>query len=359
MDPNSSELPTPPSVPVPPAAQPFQPVWPTPAAGGRPPGQRPPWSLLAAIGAAIIVVLLIGLLFFTRGGGTTTVIGGLSPASQTATAASTQATASTGTQSTATTAVATPTATSPSSTATATTPPQPPSVEFIVAQATVSTGTPVVASCHSGELALSGGWASDGNTPIYNSSRSGNGWRVFPTSSGGALTNSYVMCLQNDPGASVTERLAHITVGAGTTGNADVACSGSEVVVGGGYANPDSSIEIYNFTAMGNGWGGYAVNHSASADVVTFYAECLTSPGAPHVSFTSPATTSVGGGSSGGTQVSCPSGSLLSGGGFADDENALVYNSSPNSSSTWETYLKNQGAASTGLNVYAMCLSLS
>ena len=352
MDPNSSELPTPPSVPVPPQSPPFQPLWPTPGAGGRPPGQRPPWPLFAAIGATLVVILIIGLLFFTRGS-TTTINQGPS-ANQTATAAGTGSTATAGT-----TAVATATTSSPSPTATVAAPPQPPSVEFIVAQSTVSTGTPVAASCHSGELALSGGWASNGSTPIYNSSRSGNGWRVFPLSAGGALTNSYVMCLKNDPGASVTERVVHITIGAGTTGNGNVACNSGEVVVGGGYANPDSSIEIYNFTAMGNGWGGYAVNRSAAPDTVTFYAECLTSPGNPSVNFTTPATTSIGGGATGGTQVSCPSGSLLSGGGFADDENALVYNSSPNSSSTWEADLKYQGAGSTGLNVYAMCLSFS
>jgi hypothetical protein len=358
MDPNSSELPTPPSVPVPPASQ-FQPLWPTPGAGGRPPGQRPPWPLFAAIAAAMIVVLIIGVLLFARGG-TSTIVEG-SGSSQTATAASAQVTASTGTTNTPTAVPTTaPTATSaPNPTATATTPPQPPSVEFIVAQSTVSTGTPVVATCPSGELALSGGWASSGTASIYNSSRSGNGWRVFPYASGGALTNSYVMCLKNDPGASVTQRQAQITVGAGTTSNADVACNSGEVAVGGGYANPAVGMEIYNFTAMGNGWGGYAANHSGAAQVVTFYAECLTSPGNPGVNFTSPATTSINGGASGGTQVSCPGGSLLSGGGFADDENALVYNSSPNSSSTWETYLKNQGAASTGLNVYAMCLSFS
>jgi len=308
------------------------------------------------------VALFIGVLYLVRGG-TPTSAGSLA-ASQTATSASAQVTASAVTGSTVTVnpvASATP-APSPTSLPTATTPPQPPSVHFVVAQATVSTGTPVVASCPTGELALSGGWASDGSTPIYNSSRSnggsGNGWRVFPYTSAGALTNSYVMCLQNDPGASITERLVHITVGAGTTGNGDVACSGSEVAVGGGFANPTVGVEIYNFTAMGNGWGGDAVNNTSAAEVVTFYAECLNSSGA-HTAFTSPAVTSVSAGASGGTQVSCPGGSLLSGGGFADDENALVYTSSPNNSSTWGADLKNQGASSTGLNVYAMCLSFS
>jgi hypothetical protein len=352
MGPNSSDLPTPPEMPI----LPSQPIWPS-SLGSQPPSSRPPWTLFAIIAALVIVALLVGVLFLARGG-TPTAAGGLA-ASQTATSASAQVTASAVTGSTVTAnpvASATP-APSPTSAPTATTPPQPPAVHFVVAQATVSTSTPVVAQCPSGELALSGGWASNGSTPIYNSSRSGDGWRVFPYTSG-ALTNAYVMCLQNDPGASITELASHITIASGAIGNANIPCNAGEVVVGGGYANPTPGVEIYNFTASGNGWGGYAVNHTSSAAVVTFYAECLNASGA-HTTFTSPVTTSIGAGSTGGTQVSCPGGSLLSGGGFADDENALVYNSSPNSSSTWEVYLKNQGASSTGLNVYAMCLSFS
>jgi hypothetical protein len=353
MDPNLSELPTPPSVPIPREPSANRPIWPIPSARSGPPGQRPPWPLYTAIGALLAVVLIIGFLYFTQGG-TTTIIEG-SSASLTATASSAQSTASASIRSSETAGHTA----KPTPTSTAATPSQHPSVELISAQATVSTGTPVVARCHSGEVALSGGWATNGSTPIYNSDHSGSSWRVFPLSTGGALTNAYVICLKNDPGAFVTTRVAHVTIGAGTTGNGSVACESDEVVVGGGYANPDSGIEIYNFTGMGNGWGGYAVNHSTASDSVTFYAECLTSPLHPQVNFTSPASTTINGGASGGTQVSCPSGSLLSGGGFADSENALVFTSSPDSSSTWEADLQNNGTTPNMLNVFAVCLSFS
>jgi hypothetical protein len=235
-------------------------------------------------------------------------------------------------------------------------------VHLVFAQATVSTGTPVTANCPTGELALSGGWASDPNTPIYNSSRtgggSGNGWRIFPYTSG-ALTNSYVMCLRNDPGASITQRQVMITVGAGTSGNSVAACNSGEVVVGGGFANPTPGVEIYNFTAQSNGWGGYAKNNTGSLADVFFYAECLISSGA-HTTFTlPPAQTSVPGSGTGSTQITCPGSSLLSGGGYADQENAIVYSSSPNNSTTWEAALKDNSGSSNLLNVYAMCLSFS
>jgi hypothetical protein len=128
--------------------------------------------------------------------------------------------------------------------------------------------------------------------------------------------------------------------------------------VGGGFANPGADVEIFNFTYMGSGWGGYAFNHGSSPQVVTFYTECLTAPGA-QVTFTPPASATIAPGASGDPQASCPAGTLLSGGGFADDENAIVYDSSPNSTTSWGADILNQNILQSNLlNVYAMCLSL-
>jgi hypothetical protein len=341
MGPDSSNQPTPPDLPAIPSAQP---VWPTPQ-GNRPPSSQPPWALFAIIGTVVIVALVLGLLLLLRAGTTPSTV--VPPTSQTNTVGS-------GTPSPA--ASPSPTATA-QATPTATTPAQPPAVQLVVNQATVSSGTPVEVSCPSGQVALSGGWATNGTAPAYNSTRDGNGWRIFPQGTS-VLTNAYVMCLQNDPGASVTERSQHLSVNANSTGTLIVPCNPGEVAVGGGFANPSApDVEIYNFTYMGSGWGGYAANHTGSAQVVTFYTECLTAPGA-QVTFTSPASTTLAPGASGGTQVSCPGGTLLSGGGFVDDENAIVYNSSPNSGSTWGADLTNQGSSGNLLEVSAMCLSL-
>jgi hypothetical protein len=339
MGPDTSNQPTPPDLPTVPSAQA---IWPTPQPN-RPPSSQPPWALFAVIGTVVIVALVLGLLLLLRAGTTPSTV--VPPSNQTATTGS-------GTPS----PTASPTATA-QATATATTPLQPPAVQLVDNQATVSSGTPVEVSCPSGEVALSGGWATNGSTPAYNSTRDGNGWRVFPQGSS-VLTNVYVMCLQNDPSASVTELSTHLTVNANSTANATVSCNGGQVAVGGGFANPSApGVEIYNFTYMGSGWGGYAANHTGSAQTLTFYTECLSAPGA-QVTETSPASTTVAPGASGGTQVSCPAGTLLSGGGFVDDANAIVYNSSPNNSSTWEAYLSNQNTSSNLLEVYAMCLSL-
>ena len=87
-------------------------------------------------------------------------------------------------------------------------------------------------------------------------------------------------------------------------------------------------------------------------------ASCLTAPGA-HVATTLVATTTVVPGPSGGTQVSCPAGALLSGGNFVGDKYTFVYNFLPTAASTWEVDITNE-TPSDGeeLQVYAMCLSL-
>jgi hypothetical protein len=374
MESDPSDAPTPPSLPVPPSQSP-QPTWPG-LAGGQPPTRRPPWPLIGVGAALALVVLLIAILLISHGG-TTTIVVAPSASAQTATAgaratasagggSAISATATAGANATATAgatpaASATPTATAtpsptPTPTATATPTPAPsgpPTTHFIVAQATVNTGTPVVATCPAGEVALAGGWASNGSTPIYNSSRDGNGWAIYAEASS-ALVNSYVMCLQHVTG-TVTQRGTPFTVAANGSNSATAACAAGEVVVGGGFAG-NAGVEIYNSSASGNAWQIAASNHTGSSQPVTVYAECLRSSGAATIITLPPAQQSVGSHSSGGTQISCTGFEILSGGGFADDTNVVVYSNSPNNSTTWGADLSNQNASSNLLNVYAMCL---
>jgi hypothetical protein len=138
-----------------------------------------------------------------------------------------------------------------------------------------------------------------------------------------------------------------------------VPCHAGEVAVGGGFANPDApTTEVYDLQLIGSGWGGAAYDESSSAQPVTFYAECLTAPGA-HVAVTSTATTTVAPETSGGTQVSCPAAALLSGGNFVGDKYTFVYNFLPTAASTWEVDITNETPSDYDeLQVYAVCLSL-
>jgi hypothetical protein len=231
-----------------------------------------------------------------------------------------------------------------------------PSVHQVLHQQTL-TGTsvgPVTVTCPAGEVALSGSWAtssSDGtNALVYNSSRNGaGGWNVYVQHSGSTLVNAYAMCLKNASGATVAERFAgSLSVNPGAYGSKFASCNAGETLVGGGFAS-SNGLTLYNFAASGATWGGYVYNITGSALPFSFYAECLTYSGS-HSSLTSYAQAT-------GHTVSngCPSGSYVSGGGFAGNQNSHVYTmSATTSGQAWEVY----DTPASLLNAYAMCVSL-
>jgi hypothetical protein len=127
-------------------------------------------------------------------------------------------------------------------------------------------------------------------------------------------------------------------------------CNAGEVVVGGGFAL-NSGVTLYNFTASGSSWGRYVWNHNSSSTAASFWAECLTLSGA-HSSFIAP-TSNVG--SSPSATANCPSGSSVSGGGFAANQNSSIYTMDANGNG-WQPYVTPSG---TGMNAYAECVTFS
>jgi hypothetical protein len=64
----------------------------------------------------------------------------------------------------------------------------------------------------------------------------------------------------------------------------------------------------------------------------------------------------VAGNATGHAVATCPSNSIVTGGGYAANNNLYVYNSS-RSGNGWQVYAKNNSASSQLLNAYAICLS--
>src|SRR5262249_44792557 len=116
-----------------------------------------------------------------------------------------------------------------------------PSVYQVVSQSTLSgfgEGA-VVATCPSGELALSGGWAAPYNSgaTIYRSTHSGTrAWAVYVTPPSSVLITSYAECLKTASGPTIAERRARVSLAANPAGQASPRCPAGEVVVGGGFA---------------------------------------------------------------------------------------------------------------------------
>lgn len=319
---------------------------------------RSRWTLLVALASLALVAL-----FLANCSGATT--GGVGATAQrTATAQALKSTSSVATtpnaSATATTShQATKAPTSPTKTPTPTVPPKPPTIERIIASATISPGVPVVATCPSHEIALSGGWyfSNSNSTEVNESLRYANGWGVFAFGPGTQIS-VYVLCLQNAPSASVVERDQTMSVGANSTVPADLSCNIGEIAVGSGFAHPNSDVFIYISAPHSTSEWSVSANNAGTDPVnVTFYIECLKA--AKVVTNTVSATASASPSASGGTQASCPTGSLLAGGGFNVNAAVVIFDTHPQSTTAWETYVYNPKTYTDHLTDYAVCLSFS
>jgi hypothetical protein len=119
-------------------------------------------------------------------------------------------------------------------------------------------------------------------------------------------------------GASVSQLQRYYPLLAGSyLVNARSGCPSGSVVVGGGYDSDANGARVYSSGIDGNGWSISAMNLSNSTNA-TFrvFAECLSGTNAT-TGTTSPATVVIEkGGGFGCAHADCPSGKLITGGGF-------------------------------------------
>ncbi|MFC2064628.1 hypothetical protein ACFLXB_05995, partial [Chloroflexota bacterium] len=167
--------------------------------------------------------------------------------------------------------------------------------------------------------------------------------------------NVYAYCFYNS-GGTTSQVFGKINAPAGGIGHATVSCPAGSVVTGGGYASSDV-FNVYNSSKDGNGWQVWAENHAGTSKQLNAYAICLSGTGATSssvlISGSIPANSTK--------QVSseCPSGSFLTGGGFAANPDLLIYNVSMTLGSphTWRTFVRNSTGSDLTLFNYAICLT--
>jgi hypothetical protein len=237
-----------------------------------------------------------------------------------------------------------------------------PYTELVYEQISVASGTigNATASCPSGSVVVSGGYATDPNVLVYTHSKNGNGWRAYAKNNAGSskLLNVYATCLHNASGASTTQVIEQVTAAAGGVGHPVVACPAGSVVTGGGWASKsDGSLWVYNSSKSGNGWQVYAKNSSGSGELLNAYAICLSGVSASTDQILK--STSIAAGTTGNAAATCETGELVTGGGFASQNDLVMYNTSPYTTGTnqWRTYARNSGGASRTMYGYAVCLS--
>lgn len=156
------------------------------------------------------------------------------------------------------------------------------------------------------------------------------------------------------PPASIQQVYTQISIPAGEIGHAVISCPSGTLLTSGGFAvHPD--ILVYNQSQSGNGWKVYGKNNGASDRLLNAYAACISNTGSSSTQVVNQVTAPAG--DIGHSVASCPSGSVITGGGWASssDGNLVVYDSSK-SGNGWQVNAKNKSGGSKLLNAYAICL---
>ena len=214
-------------------------------------------------------------------------------------------------------------------------------------------------ACPGSSIVTGGGFGLGSSTNMFakTTSMDGNGWQTYAVNNTGSsqVLIDYAICLSNS-GGTISQVVSQVTAPANSNGHAAVTCPAGTVVTGGGYAS-NANFTVYNSSMNGNGWEVWARNNSGSDQLLNAYAMCLA--GTSATSNQVVAQDSIPGSSARVVYATCPSGSLLTGGGFAGSTDLQVYFTSmkTDDNKTWQTYAKNLTSNSKLLNSYAICLT--
>lgn len=200
-------------------------------------------------------------------------------------------------------------------------------------------------------------------------STAGQGWEGAGRSISGAskTVDSYAICSKSEP--VYVSGSAGIT--AGTTVGLSPACQPDEHVTGGGVSANGGDIEILESnpvdsmsdpdTKPDDGWETRARNASGGNVTLTGYAVCSESLKTKYTFKTKP----VDPGSAGKAKVSCPKGTVVSGGGLeSPDAGVWAHDSKPIDSGDpkqvpddgWSGRLHNPNLAASTVTVHAICV---
>ena len=145
-----------------------------------------------------------------------------------------------------------------------------------------------------------------------------------------------------------------ITILSGESGTVMAGCPAGSLLISGGFATGEGMI-ITKTMPDAEGWIVTGVNNSSVSLPLTVIANCLhNSPGSTRIESDEVMV-------SGFPRVSCASGELLTGGGYAFESNTLeVYLSTPDGEgipSAWSVMAHNSHTADQSIQVFAVCLA--
>lgn len=146
-----------------------------------------------------------------------------------------------------------------------------------------------------------------------------------------------------------------VNIPGNSVASAKATCPDDSILVGGGYGMGFKAF-VYTQSKDGNTWRVYAQNTSPDIKTLIANATCLhnysNGSSAQKLAQANAAANGIGH-----VTVSCPAGTIVTGGGYASNPNSLrVYNSTK-SGNGWQVYVKNSDNHEELFNVYAICLS--
>jgi hypothetical protein len=215
------------------------------------------------------------------------------------------------------------------------------------------------ATCPSGKVVVGGGFSTGGGKlNLYQSHPHENGWEIFAKNNGSPSDsmNAFAECLAYGSSVSTSWFSQSDTAPGFGNGHAQVTCPAGTIMTGGGF-DAGSNMRVFNSSPFGNGWQMSAYNGSLISGTVKAYAFCLS--GTTGSSTNISASVNVAPHSSGGTIVTCPSGKLATGGGFALSGPMQIYlNNRGSSSLTWNADADNNSGGTEHMTVFGICLSI-
>jgi hypothetical protein len=218
------------------------------------------------------------------------------------------------------------------------------------------------ATCPAGSIVVGGGFMSSAEVVFVEQYKDGNGWTVMATNTAGSDREvyAYAVCLYNAVGVSTTQVQSQVTMPGSGLKQALVSCPAGSIATGGGWKAQDKKVRVYQSIRSSNGWYIEARNEGASAKSLRVYAVCLSGTG---VTVTEAGQgVSVPGNSLGKAIVTCPAGTVLTGGGFgAGSGGELVVhgNSGPwGTDKQWRAYATNTSGSAQMFQGRAVCISL-
>jgi hypothetical protein len=240
----------------------------------------------------------------------------------------------------------------------------PVTAEIRRAEETVSVGPGAIgyatAHCPSGSLVVSGGYSASPNAIVYTHQAVGNGWQAWArnNSSSEIPLVVFATCLLGS-GGSMTARNNSTSVPAGEVGSVLAACPSGSVVVGGGWGVPsEGSLQVYSSKKKHdvNGWEVRAENNSGSSATLTARVVCLLGTAATVSEITE--SDGVAPGAYQEVSCSCPSGTVVTGGGFFNPWGAYSMAHELGTQDTWGVFVTNRGTSNQTVMCYGVCLSL-